>query len=163
MPYSAFRRFGPRPRLNAEYGICNVHVYYHERGFTKARAEDFATRISQPAIRVVIHEHDIPTPPNALFIGALIRAEEARTILSPIPHQVSYLFRPDYPESEGGDLTGRTIGVGYIAEYNDSRRGDRSRPGSVTSKHMRDLLNPTCTNAEFQRLLYSLTLPGLTR
>src|ERR1051326_8972687 len=53
---AAVRRFGPRPRLNAEYGICNVHVYYHERGFTKARAEDFATRISQPAIRVVIHE-----------------------------------------------------------------------------------------------------------
>jgi CAP12/Pycsar effector protein, TIR domain len=155
---SAIQKLGLRPRLDATQGICTVEIYYHKRGFTKATAEDFAARIAHPAVRARLHEHDIASTPNALFIGALIRAEEARTLLWPLPHDVRCLFPPDYPESEGGDLTGRSIGVGYSGEYNDSRRGERSVPVRVSQAQLRRLFASDCSNAEFQQLLHGLTV-----
>lgn len=73
-----------------------------------------------------------------------------------IPYSVNYLFRPDYPDAEGGDSEGRKIGIGYSSVYNAALRGKRGEPVRISRGEFRALCERHMSNAEFHRYLNEL-------
>lgn len=137
-----------------------VDVYYHRRGFTQDLADRFATRLMHAGMQPRVLEHSGPYAPDAAFIGSMITAEEARFVLGNPPHRVKYLYRADYPESEGGDLRGRRIGLGYASRYNVELRDERAVPFPITPSRYKKLMAPTLSNAEFHWALHAATSPS---
>jgi hypothetical protein len=107
-----------------------------------------------------LFEHDDLDGPDAIFIGALVEVADARFVIGMVPYEINFLFRPDYPESEGGDSAGYKIGIGYSSKYNAGRRGKRSEPVAVSASELAALLDDDHTNTSFQRLLWEMTLKG---
>jgi hypothetical protein len=136
---------------------CKVEIYYHKYGFTKEQADWMVRKLDNQGIKSIILEHAFTNAPDAIFIGGYVRAADARAVLNLLPYEVKYLFRPDYPESEGGDLTGLKIGIGYISSYNASNHANRSKPIRITRGQLTELKNPQKTDVEFQCLLHRIT------
>lgn len=153
------RELGPRFRATevASEPRCLVDIYYHARGLTKDHAHSIAKSLERHGIKSTLMEHDSPSPPDAAFIGSHVTAEDARIVFSLVPYDVKYLFRPDYPESEGGAASGCKIGVGYFSGYNADRRSRRCEPVRISKSQLAELLSRHMTNTEFQCLLHKLT------
>jgi hypothetical protein len=139
---------------------CSVDVYYYEHGLTRKNAQPIVQKLQERGMAFRFFEHDDPDGPDAVFIGALVEIEDARLVIGMIPYEINYLFRPDYPESEGGDSTGRKIGIGYSSRYNAGRRGKRSEPVAISPSQLAALLDSDHTNTTFQRLLWEITMKG---
>jgi hypothetical protein len=155
---SAVKALGTRSRIEDPITLsCRVEIYCHRRGLTKEHAEGIVRRLDKYGVSSTVLEHAIPDAPDAVFIGGYVRASDARFVLSLLPYEVKYLFRPDYPESEGGDSTGRKIGLGYISSYNPDKRSKRSEPVRVTTSQFTELKDPRNTDIEFQCLLHRIT------
>jgi len=108
-------------------------------------------------IKSKLLEHAFPDAPDAAFIGGYVRAAEVRFVLGLLPYEVKYLFRPDYPESEGGDSAGLKIGLGYHSAYNANTHSSRSKPARITRGQFAELTDPKNTDTEFQCLLHRFT------
>ena len=160
--WSIVRNLGvPSPKtLKRIRPRCTVDIYYHEDHFTRTDADTVAEALNREGIEFRLMEHAGPGCPDALFIGSLVEFADARLVASLIPYEVKFLFRPDYPESEGGDSKGYKLGVGYTSRYNLELRGPRGEPVPVTREQMKSLFGKRHTNTSFQHLLRDLTLRG---
>jgi len=163
--WSIIRDLGiPSPRMaKRARPKCTVDIYYHERTFTRSEANRLAELLQQNGIDYHLMEHTGPTEPDAVFFGALVEASDARLILSFVPYEIKFLFRPDYPESEGGDSLGYKIGIGYTSRYNEGLRIARAAPVPVSTKQLSSLMDPNRTNTSFQRELWNLPLRSVGR
>jgi hypothetical protein len=157
---SIVRTLGITPPIVAKRARprCTVDVYYHESIFTIIEASALAHELQSHGIALRLMEHSGPGVPDALFIGSLVEAEDARWIIGLIPYEIKFLFRPDYPESEGGDSAGYKIGVGYSSRYNESLRTARAEPIPVTRSQLTVLLDSRLTNTNFQHCLWAMTV-----
>lgn len=154
----SIRKLGPRTRpVGAAMDACAVEIYFHKRHLKKEDAEQIARDLGQQGMRCTVRSHMDVATPDAAFIGCLVTPAEARAALNLLPYRPRYLFPIDFPESEGGDLGGRKIGLGYWSDYNLSSRAERSRPSRVTEAQLRQLLSEGLTMADFHRLLHDLT------
>lgn len=140
----------PPPSLSAD-------IYSHQSGFTPRDAEALQHALAENGIpsRILIHRD--PAPPDAIFIGALVGAKEARIAISLVPYEIKYMFRPDYPGIEGGDPSGLLIGIGYMSTHFKEFRGRRSEPVKVSTEDLKYLTEPGLSNAEFQQRLRKIT------
>jgi hypothetical protein len=136
---------------------CRVEIYYHDRGLTKDHAESMVKSLNKYSMTSTVLEHVIPDSPDAVFIGSLVRASDARFVLGLLHYEIKYLFRPDYAESEGGDSTGTKIGVGYVSSYNSNNRDKRSEPVPISKAQLAELMSARRSNTEFQCLLHRIT------
>jgi len=94
-----------------------VTIYSHEAGLTDQDAMRLASTLKPYGFDVRITRQNDARRPDAIFIGAVVSAEEAQLVLSSVPYDVDYLFRLDLPRQLGGDPDGRSIGVGYVAAF----------------------------------------------
>jgi hypothetical protein len=97
--------------------------------------------------------------PDAVFIGAVVGAEEAQLVLSSVPYDVEYLLRLDFPRQLGGDPDGRSIGVGYVAALAAKSDDPRAKPVKISRQQLASLLQPKITNTEFQARLRKIAGP----
>lgn len=138
---------------------CDVDIYYHRAGLTLRQAKNMAGVLRQKNIKVRVLEHDFDRRPDSLFIGSMVAVDDARDVYEQVKYEIKYLFRPDYPDSEGGDSDGSKIGVGYDSTYNISERDPvRSKPVAVTRKQLDKLFDYGHSNSSFQKLLWETTL-----
>jgi hypothetical protein len=136
-----------------------VVAYWHDTGLTQAHANALAAKLGQRGAEVQLYEHVDPGPPDAAFVGALVGAAEARTVLSSLPYQIGFMFPVDYPEVVGGSEDGRLIGVGYRSTHESERPDPRLTPIPVSPDDLVTLLEPGISNTEFQVRLRSLSTP----
>jgi len=132
-------------------------IYSHQLGFTQRDAEMLHSALAENGIHSRILVHRDPSPPDAIFIGALVGAKEARIAISLVPYEIKYIFRPDYPGAEGGDPSGLLIGIGYMSTHFQKFRGRLSEPVKVSTRDLKYLTEPGLSNAEFQRRLRKTT------
>ena len=137
---------------------CTVDIYHHNHGLTFEDARRIRKELQGFGIGCRLLEHDDPEGPDAVFIGPLVEAIDARNVLARVPYPIRYVFRPDYPEVEGGSGDGNKIGIGYCSRYNESRRRNRAVPIAVSEEAMRALLDDDHTNTSFQTLLWEQAL-----
>lgn len=135
----------------------SADIYSHEVGFTAVDAERLKRLLEQKGIPSRIQVHVNPAAPDAIFLGALVGANEARIAISLIPYNIKYIFRPDYPEEEGGDPDGHLIGIGYMSTHYRKFRGRLSDPVKVSKNALKYVTEPGITNAEFQKRLRTIT------
>jgi hypothetical protein len=137
---------------------CTVDIYYFESQFTRSDANRIAAGLQLQGIPFRLMEHSDPAGPDAAFVGSMVEASDARLVLSLVPYDLKYLFRPDYPEADGGDSSGYKIGIGYSSRYNDGRRAPRAEPVRISAAQWEDLLSPDHSNTSFHQRLWDLTL-----
>lgn len=144
---------------------CSVDIFHYKIGFTKKDAEKIAEKLRTHGIVTRKLEHNDPNGPDAIFIGAMVDIEDARLVMSLVPHNVNFLFRPDYPEVEGGDSEGDKIGIGYSSRYNAKDRDEkepmdrkRMEPVHISAQQLAKLLDEENDNATFHRLLWKHSL-----
>ena len=147
--------FGPKEATGTVTAVADI--FYHEHDFTFADAQALQVALAKRGIPSRIFEHRDPTTPDAVFIGALVGANETRIVLSLIPYEINYIFRPDYPEEEGGDPGGHLIGIGYMSTHYKEFRGKLSEPIRISPNGLKYLTEPGISNAEFQKRLRQLT------
>jgi hypothetical protein len=160
---ASIKKLGTRART-ADKSIIPllVEIYYHRHLLTKATADRMARKLELNGMRCVVREHEKSAVPDALFIGCLVTASEARMVLRLLNHKVRYLFPIDYPEADGGDMAGRKIGLGYWSNYNSHSLSYRFRPVRLSDRHLDQLRAKNLSNAEFQCLLHLLTTDCIT-
>lgn len=146
--------------LEAVPSLVEVQIFWHDEGLDLNAAWSLKGRLEGRGLRCKITPHKDRTAPDALFIGALVGAEEARTVLESLPYEVKYLFRPDYPQGAGGSDSGLLIGIGYMSSHVSDPREPRFRPVPVSPAQLAELAKPGLTNTGFQTRLRSLTLPN---
>lgn len=148
-----------------QFGVTsklNVDIYYHERGFTMETANNLSSQLLRLGMSTRVARH-VDGRPDAFFIGSLVTAAEVRAVLSNVnPKFLKYTYPSDYPDSEGGDLNGRRIGVGYTSVYNPEAHSKYKNAIAhpVSASTLRQLLNPKLTNGELHRLLFEITKPS---
>jgi len=135
-----------------------VHIYWHEKGLTLKYAEGIKEELNKKGIKTIIMQHRDPNPPDSIFIGALVNAEDARTVLSKIPYDVEYIFPIDYPRDQGGDPDGFLIGIGYMSTHALKHRIKESTPIKVSKRDMASLIETRLSNTQFQKKLRSILL-----
>jgi hypothetical protein len=146
------------PDARTQQQSIRVLMYWHEHGFTFEESRELADHLEKNGLRTVLGKHRDPLCPDAVFIGALVGAEDARIVLTNIPYPVRYLFRPDYPTSMGGDESGFTIGIGYMGSHPQNARDATTRPILVSDNDLGNLTDPTLSNVDFQLMLRALML-----
>jgi hypothetical protein len=137
---------------------CTVDIFYYRKGFTRKDANLLAESLQRQGIQFRLMEHSDPQGPDAAFVGAMVEASDARLVLGMVPYEIKFLFRPDYPEAEGGDSSGYKIGLGYSSRYNQDRRTSRAEPIPLSRDNLKSLLDGDHTNTSFQLLLRRITL-----
>lgn len=136
-----------------------VTVHSHEAGLTDKDAVQLASTLKTYGFDVRITRRDDAKRPDAVFIGAVVSAEEAQLVLSAVPYDIEYLFRLDLPRPLGGDPEGRSIGIGYVASQTAKSDDPRARPVKITRQQLASLLQPKISNTEFQMRLRKLAGP----
>jgi hypothetical protein len=137
-----------------------VTIYSHESGLTDQDAMRLASTLKPYGFDVRITRQNDARRPDAIFIGAVVSAEEAQLVLSSVPYDVDYLFRLDLPRQLGGDPDGRSIGVGYVAALAAKSDDARAKPVKISRQQLALLLQPKITNTEFQLRLRKIAGPG---
>src|SRR3954464_12989992 len=130
-----------------------VTVYSHAAGLTDKDAMQLASTLKPYGFDVRITRQNDARRPDAVFIGAVIGAEEAQLVLSSVPYDVEYLFRLDFPRQLGGDPEGRSIGVGYVSTLAAKSDDARAKPVKISPSQLASPLQPKITNPEFQARL----------
>lgn len=150
----AFEKHGDfdRSRNGLTADIC-----WRREGFTHEMALELSGVLKHFGIPCRLTEHRNNRMPDSLFIGALVDLDSARQVMSAIPYQIHFLFRPDYPEDEGGSDSGQRIGIGYSSEHYREGRGVLSEPVAVQPSDLSQLIEQGVSNLEFQRRLRKLT------
>jgi hypothetical protein len=137
--------------------VVSAEIYWHKEGFSRDQAVELVGVLKTASIPSKLAEHRDPTAPDAVFIGALVGANAARLALSAIPYQISYVFRPDYPEEQGGTGSGLKLGIGYLSTHYSVNRGTNAEPVKVSEDDLKYLTAPRISNVEFQRRLRKVT------
>ena len=155
---AAINKMGLKMRTAEGAGMLriNIDIYCRERGFDRNKAMNLAEKFSASGANARIMQHSSRSQPDAIFIGALISADEARFVLDGLPHEIKYIFPPAYPESEGGAADGRKIGVGYLSNYNAGINDVRMEPAKISKAQLSKLLAPSISSAEFHCMLNTL-------
>ena len=136
-----------------------VTIYSHESGLTDQDAMQLASTLKPYGFDVRVARQNDARRPDAVFIGAVVSAEEAQLVLSSVPYDVDYLFRLDLPRQLGGDPDGRSIGVGYVAALAAKSDDPRAKPVRISRQQLASLLQPKLTNTEFQTRLRKIAGP----
>ncbi len=136
-----------------------VQAYWHKEGFTSKDAEKLRIKLENNGIPTAIMEHVNPKPPDSVFIGALVNAEDARLILSSLPYEVKYLFPLTYPGIEGGDPEGILVGIGYNSAHNQANRTKDNTPIPLSKEQYNSLIERGLSNTEFQIRLRRIAGP----
>lgn len=136
-----------------------VTIYSHESGLTDPDAMRLASTLKPYGFDVRITRQNDARRPDAIFIGAVVSAEEAQLVLSSVPYDVDYLFRLDLPRQLGGDPDGRSIGVGYVAALAAKSDDVRAKPVKISRQQLASLLQPKISNTEFQTRLRKIAGP----
>ena len=134
-----------------------VTIYSHDTGLTDKDAMQLASTLKPYGFDVRVMRQNDGRRPDAVFIGAVVGAEEAQLVLSSVPYDVEYLFRLDFPRQLGGDPDGRSIGVGYVAAVAAKNDDRRAKPVKISRQQLASLLQPKITNTEFQARLRKIT------
>lgn len=127
-----------------------VLIYWHDEGLTKKNAEDLSVELRSKGFQVDIDQHRDPRAPDSIFIGALVTARDAQTVLSSLPYMPAYIFRHDYPEIAGGDPEGKLIGVGYRSTHMSWSTDKRFKPVRISPAQLTSLLERGLSSADFQ-------------
>ncbi|MGB3191102.1 MAG: hypothetical protein WBB43_16975 [Limnoraphis sp.] len=133
-----------------------VDVFWHSLGLTQTQAIAMCLCLNKTAFSSRLFRHRDPNCPDSIFIGSLVGAEQARLVISVIPYQIKYIFKPDYSEEQGGDLTGLKIGVGFISEHCKYIRDRKDEPVKVSPENLQSLIQPHLSNTEFQQRLRNI-------
>jgi hypothetical protein len=136
-----------------------VTIYSHQAGLTDQDAMQLAASLKPHGFDVRVMRQNDARRPDAIFIGAVVSAEEAQLVLSSVPYDVEYLFRPDFPRQLGGDPDGRMIGVGYVSALAAKSDDPRAKPVRVSRQQLGSLLQPKITNTEVHARLRKITGP----
>lgn len=136
-----------------------VIIYSHRAGLTDKDAMQLAASLKPHGFDVRVTPQNDTRRPDAIFIGAVVGAEEAQLVLSSVPYDVEYVFRPDLPRALGGDPDGRSIGVGYVSGLAAKSEDPRAKPVKISRQQLASLLQPKITNTEFQARLHKITGP----
>jgi hypothetical protein len=136
-----------------------VTIYSHESGLTDQDAVQLASTLKPYGFDVRVTRQNDARRPDAVFIGAVVSAEEAQLVLSSVPYDVDDLFRLDLPRQLGGDPDGRSIGVGYVAALAAKSDDPRAKPVKISRQQLASLLQPKLTNTEFQSRLRKIAGP----
>jgi hypothetical protein len=134
-----------------------AEVYWHAEGFTRDDALEFCGVLKNQGISCRLAEHVDKHSPDAIFIGALVPAELARLVLRAVPYKIKYIFRPDYPEEQGGSSNGLKLGVGYRSTHFEAGREPNAEPVPLSDDDLADLAKPTINNVEFHVRLRRIT------
>jgi hypothetical protein len=140
---------------NKKTGI-DVHIYWHREGLTLEDANTMKIGFEKEGIPTAILQHHDPNPPDSVFIGTLVSAQEARIVLSKVPYQIAYIFPENYLRIEGGDPNGLLIGIGYMSTHQQEYRIQSSTPTKVSKSDVESLIEIGISNVEFQRRLRNL-------
>ena len=132
-------------------------IYWHDQGFDESEARTLAAALEDTGLPCTLAPHIDPRQPDAIFIGALVGADDAQAVIRLLPYQPRFLFRPDYPTPEGGDDSGLVIGVGYMSEHYKASRGSRSEPVAISKAEWDYVAEAGISNVEFQRRLREIT------
>jgi hypothetical protein len=141
----------------SELNRVSVKIYWHSVGLEKSTAIKIKEELEKISITCKVIQHIDTSCPDSIYIGTLIGANEARRVISLVPYNINYIFRPDYPDKDGGDSSGLTIGIGYMSKHLDKKRGPKSEPIKISQKEIDYLIEPELTNTEFQKRLRELT------
>lgn len=133
-----------------------THIYWHERGLTLENANAMKEEFEREGISTSVIQHRDPNPPDSIFIGPLVSAQEARIVLSKIPYEVKYIFPANYPRIEGGDPNGLLIGIGYMSNHNQEWKKQESTPVKLSKPAFDSLIESRISNVEFQRRLRNI-------
>jgi len=136
-----------------------VNIYSHNAGLTDKDAMQMSTSLKAYGFDVRVTRRDEAKRPDAVFIGAVVSAEEAQLVLSSVPYDIEYIFRLDYPRALGGDPEGRSVGVGYVSSQSAKSDDPRAKPVKISRKELASLLQPKISNTEFQTRLRKLAGP----
>jgi hypothetical protein len=136
-----------------------VTIYTHDAGLTDSDAMQLSSTLKPYGFDVRITRQNDSRRPDAVFIGAVVGAEEAQLVLSSVPYDVEYLLRLDFPRQLGGDPDGRSIGVGYVAALAAKSDDPRAKPVKISRQQLASLLQPKITNTEFQARLRKIAGP----
>jgi len=136
-----------------------VTIYSHGSGLTDQDAMQLAATLKPVGFDVRITRQNDARRPDAVFIGAVVSAEEAQLVLSSVPYDVEYLFRLDFPRQLGGDPDGRSIGVGYVAALAAKSDDPRAKPIKISRQQLASLMQPKISNTEFQTRLRKIAGP----
>jgi hypothetical protein len=140
-----------------------VTVYSHDAGLTDKDAAKLAATLKPYGFDVRVTRQNDARRPDAVFVGAVVSAEEAQLVLSALPYDVEYLFRLDFPRQLGGDPDGRSIGVGYVSSQAAKSDDPRAKPVKITRQQLASLLQPKISNTEFQMRLRKIAGPEATK
>ena len=136
-----------------------VAIHSHGAGLTDNDAMQLASTLKSYGFDVRITRREDTKRPDAVFIGAVVSAEEAQLVLSAVPYDIEYLFRLDHPKPLGGDPDGRSIGIGYVASQSAKSDDPRAKPVRITRQQLASLLQPKISNTEFQARLRKIAGP----
>jgi len=137
-----------------------VTIHTHDSGLTDGDAMQLSSTLKPHGFDVRITRQNDSRRPDAVFIGAVVGAEEAQLVLSSVPYDVEYLLRLDFPRQLGGDPDGRSIGVGYVAALAAKSDDPRAKPVKISRQQLASLLQPKITNTEFQMRLRKIAGPS---
>ncbi|MFY7804706.1 MAG: hypothetical protein ACOVQ7_14895 [Limnoraphis robusta] len=133
-----------------------VDVYWHSVGLTQKQAITLCLCLNKVSFSSQLIRHRDPNCPDSIFIGSLVGAEQARLVISLIRYQIKYIFKPDYSEEQGGDLTGLKIGVGLMSDHYQYFRSRKDYPVKVSAENLQSLIQPHLSNTEFQQRLRNI-------
>ena len=139
--------------VRSEAPRARLTIHSHESGLTDQDAMQLASSLKPYGFDVRIARQNDARRPDAVFIGAVVSAEEAQLVLSSVPYDVDYLFRLDFPRQLGGDPDGRSIGVGYVAALATKSDDPRAKPVKISRQQLASLLQPKISNTEFHTRL----------
>jgi hypothetical protein len=136
-----------------------VSVYSHEAGLTDKDAMQLAAALKPHGFDVRIMRQNDSRRPDAVFIGAVVGAEEAQLVLSSVPYDIEYVLRLDFPRQLGGDPDGRSIGIGFVSSQAAKSDDPRAKPVRISRQQLASLLQPKITNTEFHARLRKIAGP----
>lgn len=135
-----------------------VQAFWHEEGFTFEEAEKLKLKLENLGIPTAVQRHIDPKPPDSVFLGALVNANDARLVLSSLPYEVKYIFPLSYPKIEGGDPDGFLIGIGYNSTHNEANRNKDNTPIRLSKEQFQSLIEAGISNTEFQLRLRNIAV-----
>lgn len=147
-----------KPAIIEQRSRVQVNIYWHQDSLSFDTAMELKKNFEIQGIQTQVKQHLNENPPDAIFIGALVGADEARIVLSAIPYKPEYIYRVDCPQINGGDPTGFFIGIGYISSSDRQNADEKSRPVKISEEQIKSLIEPGISNTEFQIRLRKITL-----
>lgn len=145
---------GCRPESHDFNADLRVDIYYRKKGFDRVKALSIHDRMSSINLDCRTIAHSSVIQPDAIFIGSHVSAGEIRAIMPSVTHPIRFIFHTMYPESEGGDQTGRKFGIGYDSQYVGMRGiSPRDFAKPVTKRNLNWLTHEDRSSTEIQAFL----------